>query len=181
MSAVRPRLAATERRAAVLQTACRVFSQGSYRGTTTAEIAREAGVTEPILYRHFASKRDLYLAVLDESWRRLTELWEEAVASESEPSLWIAALGRAYPRQRVQQLEQQAVVKLGLRGSVAGLVHADERAGRALLLAEGGRQVRAKELRANPERPHRRPGRRAEPSEREHESAVRAFLRAAGR
>ena len=31
----------------------------------------QAGVTEPVLYRHFASKRDLYLAVLEESWRRL--------------------------------------------------------------------------------------------------------------
>ena len=41
---------------------------GSYSGATTAEIAREAGVSEPILYRHFGSKRDLYLACLDEAW-----------------------------------------------------------------------------------------------------------------
>ena len=42
-----------------------VFSTGSYSGATTAEIAREAGVSEPILYRHFASKRELYFACLD--------------------------------------------------------------------------------------------------------------------
>src|SRR5437867_9233906 len=90
------RLPAAERRRALVDTDLRVFAEGSYRGTTTAEIARKAGVTEPILYRHFASKRDLYLAVLDESWRRLGKLWEEAVASEPEPSLWIAAMGRAY-------------------------------------------------------------------------------------
>src|SRR5207248_11180252 len=58
----RPRLAAEERRALLLETACHVFSRGSYRGVTTAEIAREAGVTEPVLYRHFASKRELYFA-----------------------------------------------------------------------------------------------------------------------
>jgi Transcriptional regulator len=57
------RLPAEERKAAVLDSACGIFSTGSYRGTTTAQIARMAGVTEPVLYRHFASKRDLYLAV----------------------------------------------------------------------------------------------------------------------
>jgi AcrR family transcriptional regulator len=93
---VSARLSAEERKAAVLDCACGMFSTGSYRGTTTAEIARKAGVTEPILYRHFQSKRDLYLAVLEESWRRLRELWDEAVAAEDNPKLWIAAIGRAY-------------------------------------------------------------------------------------
>ena len=58
------RMPAAERRLKLVETAIRVFSEGSYRGTTTAEIARAAGVSEPILYRHFASKRDLYLAAL---------------------------------------------------------------------------------------------------------------------
>ncbi len=93
---VKPRLAATERRAAVLDTACRVFSRGSYRGTTTAEIARESGVTEPILYRHFASKRDLYLACIDEAWRRLRATWEQAVAAEPNPANWVPAMGNAF-------------------------------------------------------------------------------------
>ena len=61
-------ISAEARRQAVLDTACRVFSRSSYRGATTAEIAREAGISEPILYRHFGSKRDLYLACLDEAW-----------------------------------------------------------------------------------------------------------------
>jgi TetR/AcrR family transcriptional regulator len=95
MSAVRPRLAATERRAAVLQTACRVFSQGSYRGTTTAEIAREAGVSEPILYRHFASKRDLYLACIDEAWRQVRVIWDAALAQEGDGAECFSAMGRA--------------------------------------------------------------------------------------
>jgi TetR/AcrR family transcriptional regulator len=93
---VATRLPAEERKAAVLDCACGIFSTGSYRGTTTAEIARQAGVTEPILYRHFESKRELYLAVLDESWRRLRALWDEVVAAEENPKLWIAAIGRAY-------------------------------------------------------------------------------------
>jgi TetR/AcrR family transcriptional regulator len=93
---VSTRLPAQERKAAVLDCACGIFSAGSYRGTTTADIAREAGVTEPVLYRHFDSKRDLYLAVLDESWRRLRDLWEKAVADEPDPRFWVGAMGRAY-------------------------------------------------------------------------------------
>jgi AcrR family transcriptional regulator len=90
------RLPAEQRRAAVLECACGIFSTGSYRGTTTAEIARRAGVTEPVLYRHFASKRDLYLAVLEESWRRLRALWEQAIADEPDPRFRVGAIGRAY-------------------------------------------------------------------------------------
>ena len=90
------RLPAEQRKAAVLECACGIFSTGSYRGTTTAEIARRAGVTEPVLYRHFASKRDLYLAVLEESWRRLHALWEQAIADEPDPRFRVGAIGRAY-------------------------------------------------------------------------------------
>jgi AcrR family transcriptional regulator len=90
------RLPAEQRKAAVLDCACGIFSTGSYRGTTTAEIARQVGVTEPVLYRHFASKRDLYLAVLEESWSRLRAMWEQAVEAEPDPRFWVAAMGRAY-------------------------------------------------------------------------------------
>lgn len=62
------RLPAEERRRAIVRAALRVFSAGSYAGATTAEIAREAGITEPVLYRHFASKRDLWAACLDAAW-----------------------------------------------------------------------------------------------------------------
>ena len=59
------RLPAAERRQAIAEGALRVFASGSYSGATTADIAREVGVSEPIIYRHFGSKRELYLACLD--------------------------------------------------------------------------------------------------------------------
>lgn len=96
MPASRPRLPAEERRAALLDSACTVFSRGSYRGTTTAELAAAAGVSEPILYRHFESKRALYLACLEETWEAVRALWERAVAAEPDPGLWISAMGRAF-------------------------------------------------------------------------------------
>ena len=73
-----------------------MFSGGSYRGTTTAEIAREAGVTEPVLYRHFDSKRDLYLACLVQTWDELRARWNEGIAAEEDPARWTAAMARAY-------------------------------------------------------------------------------------
>jgi AcrR family transcriptional regulator len=89
-------MAAEERRQCVLAAACRVFSRSSYRGATTAEIARESGVTEPVLYRHFPSKRDLYLACLDAGWAHVCRLWEEALANEPDPRFQLGAMGRAY-------------------------------------------------------------------------------------
>ena len=73
------RLPADERRRAIVQAALRVFSSGSYAGATTAEIAREAGVSEPVLYRHFDSKRDLWAACLDAAWEEFRDTFDAAV------------------------------------------------------------------------------------------------------
>jgi len=88
------RLTAEERRQAVLDTAGRVFSRSSYRGATTAEIAREARISEPILYRHFGSKRDLYLACVDEAWGSFRAICEEAIAAD--PDKCLGAIADAY-------------------------------------------------------------------------------------
>jgi AcrR family transcriptional regulator len=108
------RLSAAERRAAIVDAALRVFSEGSYAGATTAEIAREAGVSEPLLYRHFSSKRELYFACLDEAWMRIrsrlqakmdevgpARAWQDMRTSAMRemktvlPSLWMQAITEA--------------------------------------------------------------------------------------
>ena len=90
------RLPAAERREALIATAIKVFSDGSYRGTTTAEIARAAGVSEPILYRHFASKRDLYLAALDHVWGKARASWERALESTDNVREALETMGRGH-------------------------------------------------------------------------------------
>ena len=150
-SAMRPRLRAVERRQAVLDAACRVFSKSSYRGATTAEIAREAEISEPILYRHFGSKRDLYLACLDETWDRLRELAEEAVREN--PAGCLGAVADMYMAQRarirlvdlwiqaITEASDDATIAMAVRGQIrdvhdffadvirsgqeAGVIHAD--------------------------------------------------------
>jgi len=54
------------RREQILQTAVSLFSQRGFKGTTTKEIARVAGVSEAMVFRHFASKDELYGAILHE-------------------------------------------------------------------------------------------------------------------
>ena len=90
------RLPAAERREALIEVAIKVFSDGSYRGTTTAEIARAAGVSEPILYRHFASKRDLYLAALDHVWGKARASWERALESTDNVREALETMGRGH-------------------------------------------------------------------------------------
>ena len=94
MTQTKHRLSAEARRAAVLDTARRVFSRSSYRGVTTAEIAREAGISEPILYRHFGSKRDLYLACLDEAWEEFHE--EATLALAKDPAGCLGVISDRY-------------------------------------------------------------------------------------
>jgi AcrR family transcriptional regulator len=59
------RMAGGERRLQILRVAMRLFSQHGFRGTTTKEIAAAAGVSEAMVFRHFATKEELYSAILD--------------------------------------------------------------------------------------------------------------------
>jgi AcrR family transcriptional regulator len=109
------RLPAAERRLALVEAALRVFSEGSYAGATTAQIARAAGVSEPILYRHFASKRDLYFACLDEAWRRIRARIDEKMEELGPTEGW-RAIGPATMREvkvLLPSLWMQAITEAG--------------------------------------------------------------------
>lgn len=60
------RMKGDERRAQILRTAVELFSRKGFTGTTTKEIAHASGVSEAMLFRHFASKDELYGAILDD-------------------------------------------------------------------------------------------------------------------
>ena len=61
----RKRLRSAERRAIIVEAAGRLFGERGYEATRIDEIAAAAGVTKPVVYRHFDSKRALYLALLE--------------------------------------------------------------------------------------------------------------------
>jgi AcrR family transcriptional regulator len=80
-----PRLRAPQRRRQILEVAARVFAERGYRGATTAELAASAGVTEPILYRHFESKRDLFVTLIEEVGREVLAAWRERLDGAADP------------------------------------------------------------------------------------------------
>jgi len=61
----RRRVSSTTRRAQILGVARRAFAAKGFRGTTTKEIAAAAGVTEALLFQHFATKQELYRSILE--------------------------------------------------------------------------------------------------------------------
>jgi len=64
-SPIAARMAGEERRMQILECAVSLFSQRGFRGTTTKEIAQAAGISEAMVFRHFATKEELYTAILD--------------------------------------------------------------------------------------------------------------------
>jgi AcrR family transcriptional regulator len=161
------RLPAGERRAAIVRAALRVFTSTSYAGATTAEIAREAGVTEPVLYRHFASKRDLWLACLDVAWDETRAMLEEKIAlfagrprspagqespwrSATMPNLWLQGLTEAGEdpvvrraiRKHMREVHDFVAASLR-RGQEAGVIPPDRDADAEAWVFIGGGLLRS--------------------------------------
>ena len=63
-----PKLHRAERRASIVAAAAGLFSRQGFRGVTTRELASAAGVSEPVLYEHFKTKRDLYTAIIEDKF-----------------------------------------------------------------------------------------------------------------
>src|SRR3954449_6918148 len=82
------RMSSDDRRAQILNTACELFAQKGFRGTTTRELAAAVGVTEPVLYEHFRTKRDLYSAIIGEKAQQglaiLSALYEQYADAEDD-------------------------------------------------------------------------------------------------
>ena len=90
------RLPRDERRAQLLVAALEVFTVAGYHSAAMDEIADRANVSKPVLYQHFPSKLDLYLAVLDMHIDSLVFAIQKAIASNRENSSRVAATVEAY-------------------------------------------------------------------------------------
>src|SRR3954471_5129614 len=99
--ASRSRLSADERRADIVEAALRAFASGGLHGTSTEDVARLAGVSQPYLFRLFGTKKDLFLAAVDGSFSRIEAIVEGAsrraiTDSDSSYSPVLAAIGARY-------------------------------------------------------------------------------------
>jgi TetR/AcrR family transcriptional regulator len=92
-----PRMKATDRRRQLLEASIRCFAEYGYKGTTTARLAKSAGITEPVLYQHFASKRDLFVALLEEVGKEVLSEWRAAISPLKSPLDQLRVLLRMNP------------------------------------------------------------------------------------
>ncbi len=86
----RRRLTAAARREVILGAAAVLFAERGYRGSSIEEIARGSGVTPPVVYEHFDSKRDLYRELLERHFAELREVWREHFVGEDPPAERVA-------------------------------------------------------------------------------------------
>ena len=91
----RIRKSAEERREEIVAIAIEQFALSGYKGTSTEAIAREAGISQPYLFRLFKTKRDLFLACYDVAHGRILETFRVA-ARGVPPEEALAAMGHAY-------------------------------------------------------------------------------------
>ncbi len=98
VSELRQRLPAAIRRNQLLEVALEQFAARGFHDTSMEEIAEAAGVTKPVLYQHFGSKRKLYLELLDSEGQRLLAGVADEAAAEANPYQRVLAGFRAYFR-----------------------------------------------------------------------------------
>jgi len=91
-----PRLSRSARRTQLLGAAQQIFVRSGYHAAAMDEIADRAGVSKPVLYQHFPSKLELYLALLDQHTGALVDAVRNALASTHDNKQRVAATIAAY-------------------------------------------------------------------------------------
>ena len=107
-----------ERREEILDAAMSVFAEKGLHGTSTEDIARRAGISQPYLFRLFGTKKELYLASVTRCYRDTLELFQRAAEGlRGEEAL--TAIGGAY-------MEQLETNRVWLRAQMQGYAASDD-------------------------------------------------------
>src|SRR3954469_19731614 len=77
------RMSAEDRRADVLQMAVAEFAKHGFEGTSTEDVARAAGISQPYLFRLFPTKKALFLALVEQGFSRVREAFTVAVGDRT--------------------------------------------------------------------------------------------------
>ena len=98
MTSTTARLSAADRKDSILDAALIEFADRGYEGTSTEDIAKRAGISQPYLFRLFGTKKGLYLASVSRCFRDTLELFQRAAEGlRGEEALH--AIGAAYMEQ----------------------------------------------------------------------------------
>src|SRR3954454_23377151 len=117
MAAPTRRKSADERREDILAVAMEHFAEAGYRGTSTEAIARDAGISQPYLFRLFRTKRELFLACSDRACDHVRVLFRR-VAAEVPPGERLERMGRAYIE---ELLPERSEILMLMQSYVAGV------------------------------------------------------------
>jgi AcrR family transcriptional regulator len=110
-------MSAEERRDEVLRAAAVAFAHGGYEGTTTQDVAKRAGISQPYIFRLFGSKKELFIAVVQDCYRRTARTFQKAAEGLSGPDA-LMAMGVAY--QKLIQDHVTLLVQLHSQTAAAG-------------------------------------------------------------
>lgn len=114
------RMPREQRRAQLLEAASQVFTTKGYHAAAMDDIAEVAGVSKPVLYQHFSSKLDLYLALLDQACQRLVTKVTEALAStEDNAERVVATMTAFYDLVSSERAEFRLIFESDLTGESA--------------------------------------------------------------
>ena len=97
MTETKQRMPAAERRELVLNAAVAEFGVHGLAGTSTEDVARRAGISQPYLFRLFPTKKALFLALVDRCYRRVADTFIEAAGDRTGEEA-LEAMGDAYER-----------------------------------------------------------------------------------
>ncbi len=149
------RLSAVERRSQLLATALEVFAERGFHATSMNEVADAAGVTKPVLYQHFVSKRMLYRALLADVGDRLRDDIVKATANAETPHQqvergmdaylsWAAADSAGFrllfgggARRDEEFARDVRAIEVSIAEAIAELITADVELEHRLVLAHG--------------------------------------------
>jgi TetR/AcrR family transcriptional regulator len=98
MSHKQRRLSADKRKPQILSSAIRAMVHSNYRISSMAEIAAEAGISEPAVYRYFPTKKTLFMAVMEDLGDRVRATWEAIIEQSSDPDMAMRRVAVDYYR-----------------------------------------------------------------------------------
>lgn len=82
----------SDKKERILAAALRLFAREGYDGTATSKVAREAGVSEGLIFRHFTNKQGLLEAILEQGQQRAAALYADALGQSSPKAVLRAVL-----------------------------------------------------------------------------------------
>jgi len=118
MAQTTTRLSAAERKDTILDAALIEFADRGFEGTSTEDIAKRAGISQPYLFRLFGTKKDLYIASVSRCYRDTLELFQRAAEGQRGEEA-LHAIGAAY-------MEQLETNRVWLRAQMQGYAASED-------------------------------------------------------